>query len=182
MNALVVNIIRFAIIIAVQVLALNDDFLKGNTVLGNISIFKPFVYILYILMLPININKNLLLIISLITGFVVDLFSNTYGLHACAAVLLGFIRPFFINAFINVSPKDRSRSITPSLSFMGFKRFFSYVSICTIIFCVYYYLLSELIFKAKAHYLVNVAFSSLLTIALLIISQIFFITAGKRRR
>jgi hypothetical protein len=132
-------------------------------------------------MLPTNINKILLLACSLIAGIAVDLFGNTYGLHACAALLLGFARPLLIKAFTNVLPKDTKKSITPSLSFMGFVPFISYVGSATIIFCLYYYLLAEFMVKPGAHYLLNVFFSSLLTIILLLLSQVFFISAGRRR-
>jgi rod shape-determining protein MreD len=181
MNIFVKNLIRFVLIIAFQVLLLNDNLLRSSTALNSLVLFKPFLYILFLLMLPININKILLLVIALLTGLTVDLFSNTYGLHACAALLVAFVRPFLIRAFANISPKDYSKSITPSLSTIGFGRFVSYAGTSCLAFALYFYFLGELIIKPGTHYITNVVLSTLLTLVLLICSQIFFITTGRRR-
>jgi rod shape-determining protein MreD len=181
MNIVVKNIIRFVLIVAFQVLVLNDSLLRNSTALSNIVLFKPFMYILFLLMLPININKNLLLVIAVVTGLIVDAFSNTYGLHACAALVVAFVRPALIRAFTNISPKDYSKAITPSISTIGFGRFFSYAGLSCLAFALYYYFLGELIIKPGSHYFVNVGISAFLTLILLICSQIFFITTGRRR-
>ena len=88
-NPLVKNIIRFIVLILVQVLVLNNMNLGGY--------LNPYIYVLFLLLLPANINRSLLLIIAFITGLTIDYFANTLGLHAAASVFLAFLRPGTIN-------------------------------------------------------------------------------------
>jgi hypothetical protein len=62
---------------------------------------NPYVYILFILLLPVRINKSLLLLLAFFTGLSIDYFGNTLGLHAAATVLLAFFRPSVIHMFFN---------------------------------------------------------------------------------
>jgi rod shape-determining protein MreD len=50
-------------------------------------------YILFIILFPVNGNKSSLLIASFFLGLIMDLFSNSGGVHATACVLLAYIRP-----------------------------------------------------------------------------------------
>lgn len=65
--------------------------------------FNPFLYIMFILMLPVNINKVLLLFIAFLTGLTIDIFSGTPGMHASACLVLAFIRPGFLNL---IAPRE----------------------------------------------------------------------------
>ncbi|HJN06184.1 MAG TPA: rod shape-determining protein MreD [Bacteroidales bacterium] len=88
-NVVLRNIIRFVILMLIQVLVLNNMNLGGY--------MNPYIYVLFLLLLPSNINRSLLLIIAFVTGLTVDFFGNTLGLHAAACVLLAFLRPGTIN-------------------------------------------------------------------------------------
>ena len=77
------------VLILVQVLVLNNMNLGGY--------LNPYIYVLFLLLLPANINRSLLLIIAFITGLTIDYFGNTLGLHAAASVFLAFLRPGVIN-------------------------------------------------------------------------------------
>lgn len=85
------NIIRFILLILVQVFVLNNMNLGGYV--------NPYIYVLFILLLPVNMNKSILLILAFLTGLTIDYFGNTLGLHAAATVLLAFARPGVINMF-----------------------------------------------------------------------------------
>jgi hypothetical protein len=181
-SPVVKNIIRFAIIIALQVLVLNDVWLKGSTALASISTFKPFLHILFILMLPINANKHLLLILGLITGLVVDAYCNTYGLHAAACVLIAFIRPLLLNMSLRGNPKELTRGNSPSLSKLGFNNFLWYAAMSILVYMLYYFIWAELIVKPSSHYLLNVGFTFITTLVIIFVSQIFFISTSSKRR
>lgn len=62
-----------------------------------------FIYVLFILVMPINMNKFLLMAIAFFLGLSIDIFNSTQGLHASAAVLLAFLRPYVLGLY---APRD----------------------------------------------------------------------------
>jgi rod shape-determining protein MreD len=93
------TIIRFGLIfislVLLQVLLFNNIQFSGY--------INPYVYIMFILLLPIEIPSWLLLILSFSIGMIIDFFSGSPGIHTSATVLSGFVRPYVISV---VSPKD----------------------------------------------------------------------------
>jgi len=100
---------RFVALVLLQVLVLNNINLGGY--------IHPSVYILFILLLPVRMNKNLVLFIAFFTGLSIDYFGNTLGLHAGASVLLAFARPGVLNLFFK--PIDFGKSDEPNLKKIG---------------------------------------------------------------
>ena len=49
-------------------------------------------YVGFILFLPIQLGRPWVLLLSFLTGFTLDLFDNTGGMHAAACVVVGFVR------------------------------------------------------------------------------------------
>ena len=71
---------EWVLLIAVQVLVLNGiDYLQWGT---------PFLFILFIINLPTDMNRIPLLVTAFLTGLVVDVFSSTPGIHSTACVLI----------------------------------------------------------------------------------------------
>ena len=79
------NIIRFVVLILVQVLVLNHINFFGY--------LDPYLYVLFILMLPFEIPGWMLLISAFLLGLGIDLFSGTSGIHTAASVFMAFCRP-----------------------------------------------------------------------------------------
>ncbi|WP_018619306.1 hypothetical protein [Spirosoma luteum] len=90
-----------------------------------------FIYIACILLLPNETSFSWLLLIAFATGFVVDIFYNTPGMHAAATVLMAFCRPLVVRSQIDV-PGLESR-IEFSLNELGTGAFFRYVFILALI-------------------------------------------------
>jgi len=114
------RIIRFSLIFALltllQVLLFNNIQFSGYV--------NPYVYIMFILLLPIQIPSWLLLIISFFTGLIFDIFSGTLGMHTSATVLAGFSRPYCLRI---ISPRDGYEiNPEPSMYVYGFRWFFIY--------------------------------------------------------
>lgn len=63
-----------------------------------------FVYIGAVLLLPAPTQTTLVLILSFVLGLCVDFFYNTFGLHAAASVLVGYLRPYWIQ--LHLEAKD----------------------------------------------------------------------------
>lgn len=114
------NILRglfyFVVFILIQVLILNNiHFLRIAT---------PFLYLYFIIKLPVGISRAQVVFFSFLTGLVIDLFSNTPGMHAAACTLAGFLRDPLISFFFG---KDLPEGIFPSYKTFGFGGFFRYV-------------------------------------------------------
>jgi hypothetical protein len=96
MNSIaLVNIFRFVLLLAVQILVFNNmDFW------GYVSAFP---YILFIILYPVNGNKYGLLLSSFFLGIIMDLFCNSGGVHATACLLLAYFRPAFFKFSFGLS-------------------------------------------------------------------------------
>jgi len=69
--------------------------LMKNLVLFNTAFC--FLYIAFILFLPIEINTLVLMLLSFLLGFMVDVFYDSLGIHAASLVLIGFVRNFWLS-------------------------------------------------------------------------------------
>jgi len=113
----------FILLILFQVLLFNNIQFSGYV--------NPYVYIMFILLLPIEIPSWLLLLLSFITGLIIDFFSGSPGMHTSATVLAGFVRPYVLRL---VSPRDGYDSgADPSMLIYGFRWFLTYTLLIVII-------------------------------------------------
>ena len=115
-NRLIINILRFIGLLLLQVLVI-DNIRLGYYV-------HPYIYVLFIFLLPFNIPQWQLLVLGFFSGFSVDLFNGTPGLNAAATVMMAFVRPFVINAMTR--RKDINPNDEPSLNNMGISWFIVY--------------------------------------------------------
>lgn len=95
-------------------------------VLNHISFLTyaiPFVYVYFILKLPISINRNLLLLLGFILGLSIDVFTKTPGINAAATTFIAFIREPVIKLFYM---SDESESEIPGIARMGWGGFLKY--------------------------------------------------------
>lgn len=99
---------RFIIIVILQVFVFNNIQLSGY--------INPFFYIFFILILPFDTPKYLLLIIAFVLGLTIDMFCDTAGLHISATVFMAFLRPGIINLISG--KKDFEPKISPGLHSM----------------------------------------------------------------
>lgn len=82
------NIARFILLLLAQVYLFDKIQLSG--------FINPYVYIMFILMLPYDTRGWLLLVSAFGAGLTVDLFNHTPGMHAAASVFIAFCRPGII--------------------------------------------------------------------------------------
>ncbi|UKJ08680.1 rod shape-determining protein MreD [Solitalea lacus] len=162
------NIFRFIFLVIFQV------FFLTNLSLYNIAV--PYLYILFIILLPVSMPTFWVFLLSFALGFSVDVFSNTIGLHASACVLTAFCRIGLLTVMI---PKGGEFLPEPTIRNYSFKWFFTYSAIMVIIHHVFllnieYFRISEFI-SATTKALI----SSIYTLTLIIISQYLF---GSKRR
>jgi hypothetical protein len=100
----IIQFVLFFIYVLVQVLVLR------NLVLFN-SAFC-FLYIAFILLLPIELNSLALMVIGFVLGFTVDIFYNSMGLHALATVLIAYVRNYWLGTITPQGGYDANSSTT----------------------------------------------------------------------
>lgn len=152
------------LLIALQVLVLNHVYLGIEV--------SPVVYILFILMLPTNCNKLLMIFLAFLAGLCVDIFSNTLGFHTFAATLIGFLRVTFANRMVN---QDDKAVETPSLRSVGMKQFSFYTLILTAIYCFTYQMLEAFDFAEILSVLLLTVVNTIITYLLILLLQYLFI-------
>ncbi len=172
MNRLVFqNIIRFLLLVLLQVLLLNKINLYGY--------LNPFVYILFILLLPFETPGWLLLVLSFITGFTIDIFSGTPGLHTAATVLAGFARPAVIK--LVGEREEYDASMYPSLQNMGLKWFLTYTVILVFLHHAALNFLDVFSFTEFFRTLLRIIISTAFTVLFIILLQYIIVSRkGKR--
>lgn len=88
-------------------------------IFNNINLFgyiKPFPYILFILLFPVNGNKYALLTISFLMGLILDMFSNSGGIHAAACLILAYVRPSLFKFSFGVSYEYQTIKIVDKIT------------------------------------------------------------------
>lgn len=116
---------RFCIILLIQTQILDKIVLRWWTQPTGFPVFVPFLYPLFLLLLPLQTPVWLLLLVGFGTGLTVDVFNNTAGMHAFACVLIAYLRTNVLNALL---PKNLSEygSQSPGVKNMGWMPFLTY--------------------------------------------------------
>lgn len=171
MNKLISNILRFLILVFVQV------FLLKNTIIYGLNV--PYLYILFILLLPFETPNWLLFLLAFLMGISIDLFNDTLGLHAISCTILALFRILLIS--ITVQKDNYDHDPEPSLGIMGFRWFFFYVLILT--FIHHLFLLNFEVFNISeiGATLSRVILSSIFTLLLIFVSELLFFKKKQRK-
>jgi len=169
-RTILINLIRFVVLVFLQV------FLLKNITLYNLS--TPYPYILFILLLPFETPNIILFPLAFIMGITIDAFYDTPGLHAAACTLLAFVRISFIN--ITVQKEGFDNEPEPTLSVMGFRWFFTYILILTLIHHFFLFNLEVFRISELQYTFVRFLLSSVFTVFLMLISGLMFYRKRER--
>jgi rod shape-determining protein MreD len=170
-KAIIINIIRFFLLVFIQV------FLLKNITLYNLS--APYLYILFILLLPFETPNLVLFALSFLMGLTIDAFYDTPGLHATACVLLAFVRILFIS--ITVQKDGFDNEPEPTLSIMGFRWFFTYALVLTLFHHFFLFNLEVFRFSEIRYTLGRVVLSTIFTVFLMLVSGLLFFRSKERK-
>ncbi|PQJ31885.1 hypothetical protein BST92_08065 [Nonlabens arenilitoris] len=109
-STLLNNIVRFIALLLLQIFVMDQVEFMGY--------ICPIVYLVFIILYPVDNNRWSFLILSFLLGLIVDTFQDTGGAHAAASLTLAFVRPVLLklvygegyltkNLKIMKSPLDR---------------------------------------------------------------------------
>ena len=164
------HIIRFIVLIFIQV------FLLKNIGYYNLSV--PFLYILFILLLPFETPNWLLFLLAFLTGLTVDAFYDTPGINAAASTVLAYVRTTFIS--ITVQRQGFDNEPEPRMGIMGFRWFFLYALFLTFFHHLTLYLLETYSFTDIKYTLLRVVLSTVFTVFLILVAEFVFYRKKER--
>ncbi len=180
MSAPVKFVVNFVVIMLIQLFLLNDIVIKSSVSLLGIPAFIPLIYPLILLLMPVNTPSWATMAIGFFTGLVMDFYCNTPGMHAAASVLLGFIRPSLLSLFFQQTTKEL-KSVVPSLFKMGITSFLIYISASILAHHLFFYILQIWSLKNFPFILFKTLLSSILSVILILLSQLLFAQRDTRR-
>ena len=164
MNNLIKNFFRFVLFLFIQVVLLNE--------LPPLHQFiTPYLYFLFLLWLPFGTKRITLTLLGFFTGYILDLFTNTPGLHAAACTLLGYFRPTVLSLLLS---QEASEEINrePSIGSMGWGPYAFYIASLTFMHHFYLVLLEWLQFGSFGYFLGKVIATTLISVLLIFIVEL----------
>ncbi|MEI6047533.1 MAG: rod shape-determining protein MreD [Bacteroidota bacterium] len=161
------KILRFSLIfillILLQVLLFNNIQFSGYV--------NPYVYLMFILLLPVEIPSWLLLLLSFSTGLIIDFFSGSPGMHSFATVLAGFVRPYILRI---ISPRDGyEHGSVPSMLTYGFKWFLTYTLLVVLVHHTALFYIEVFRFTDFFRTMLRVLLSSLFSITFILLFEYY---------
>src|ERR1035437_2814316 len=130
-------IVMFFVLVLLQVLILNNIQLSGY--------LNPYMYVLFILLLPFETPGWLVLILGFLLGLSVDIFSNTLGINAAATVLMAFSRQHLLR---KLAPRGGfEMNASPNIHTYGLWWFVKYSLILILIHHLYLFYLAVFSFQ-----------------------------------
>jgi hypothetical protein len=131
-----------------------------------------FLYIGFILMLPLEIGPLLLMGISFLMGLSVDIFYDSIGINASASVLIGFLRSYWLKI---VTPRGGYEEVViPNLKTLDFGWFFTYSLPLIFVHHFALFFVEAGGFGMFLFTITKVIFSSILTFFILVLTQYLF--------
>ena len=94
------NIIRFILLVLVQVLVFNR--------LNFFGFINPMVYILFLYWYPIKENRSAFLGLSFLLGLSIDFFSDTMAIHTAATITIAYLRPTIMRFVFGINYEFQS--------------------------------------------------------------------------
>ena len=162
-NSIIRYFVIFILLLLMQVLLFNNINFGGY--------INPYVYLMFIMLLPVEIPGWILLIICFFTGLSIDFFSGTAGMNAGATVAAGFVRPYILRI---ISPRDGYEpGTTPSMLIYGFRWFLLYCLFMVSIHHFVLFFLDVFRFTDFLRTLFRIMLSSLFTISCILLIEYY---------
>ncbi|WP_417608436.1 rod shape-determining protein MreD [Owenweeksia hongkongensis] len=156
------NILSFLVLVLFQVFILNNIDYSGY--------LNPYVYILFVMMLPVKVPRSTVLILAFLIGLCIDMFENSGGVHIAATVFLAYIRI----PLLKVATQKRGEdflSVKPSK--LGLGNLIVYALLCILIHHFLLFLIESYSFRDIGTVLVRTMMSSIFTFVFVLLVQLW---------
>ncbi len=169
-NQIPINLIRFFLLLLLQVLIFSN--------INFSSFINPYVFPLFILLLPFETPRWILMLLGFFSGLALDTFMISYGMHAAAGLLIGYLRPFLISI---ITPKGTEFEISPNVYSQGLTWFAVYLGVATTIYLGFYFLIEAATFLNFFLLVLKVILSVIMSVVFMLIFLYLFSSRKKRR-
>ncbi len=154
----IISIFQFIFLLFLQAFLLNNINLFG--------FINPNLYLLFIVVFPLNSNSTLLIVLSFLLGLLLDLLTQGSGGHTIASLTIAFLRPYIVKFSFGVNyeiPQGMIQGSLPSqrLLYLTLVIFVHHL----VLFSVIYFSFDNIITIIK-----NTLFTSFFTFILIYIS------------
>ncbi len=129
-------------------------------------------YISFLLLLPVETNRLLLLLVGFLMGFGVDLFYESLGLHMFACVFVMYVRNTWLNSITPQGGYDANA--IPALSLGGLQWFLVYITPLVFLHHILLFFMEAGGFGYFWFTTLKVVTSSLFTILVIVMVQYLF--------
>ena len=171
-KAFLTHTFQFFIFLSLQILLLR------NLVLFDTAFC--YLYIGFLLFLPIQMPKVRLLVLAFISGLTIDIFYDTIGINAAASVLLAYLRPYVL---LVLTPRDDyEKSDSVNVHVMGWRWFSVYTLFLVFVHHLALFFLELGSFREVGFTLVKVLVSTIFTFLVLVIIQLLFFSSRRSNR
>ena len=172
MNRTLMNTIRFVALVVAQVLLVNHIRLGGYV--------HPYIYLIFVMLLPLNTPGWQLLLSGFGIGLAVDLFMGTLGMHAGATTLMAFCRPAIVRIVSGSQKLEMTRE--PSINQLGFPWFLRYTLCMVVVHNFTYFMLEGFSFHLVGQALLRILISAPVSTFLIIVVMYLFAREKKEKR
>ncbi len=166
MNNILSNVLRFLILLILQI-----------TVCQHICLFgymTPAIYLLALLLLPMDLPLSLQYFIGFVSGLVVDAFAHTLGVCSFAATLMMFARPYVAH-FLNGSGNNIYENIDrPVPGIKDFRWIFLYTLSLTTLYQITAVILETMTFKNFGHTLLVILGNTVFSVFVILCVEYIF--------
>ena len=152
----IVSAVMFLLMVFLQVVC-------NRICLFNIAV--PFVFVYFILRLPMSLSVNWVMTLSFLIGLVVDIFSNTYGMYAMSSTIIGVLSKTIFTLFY--PREDEMSNPIPSINTLGVSTYIKYMFTLVLLLCVVIYFIQLFTFYNIGLTIMRIIGSSLLTAVIL---------------
>lgn len=152
-----------ALVVLIQVLLLDKINILGYA--------TPYLFVFFILTLDTGLSPIKKMTWGFVLGLIVDMFSNTMGMHAAATTLLAFAQPSLLRLFFVYDKRD---NVNPSLSYIGARQYLLYIFTGTLLHHFIFYILKTFSFADVLSLLMCILLSTVLSFLLMLVVELVF--------
>jgi rod shape-determining protein MreD len=152
--------LMFVSFVLIQVLLLNHVQLGGYLI--------PYIYIVFILLLPVSTPGYLVISLAFFLGLIIDIFSNSPGVHSSATLFMAIFRAPLIKS---ISQKEENKNDFPGLKQNGIRWFLTYAAFMVVIHHLFLFYAEIFSFNDFLFTLLRSLLSSVFSLFIIVLSQ-----------
>lgn len=145
------NIFWIVLALLLQVMLFNHLYIFGAV---------AFVYMIALLKMPVETNRNIQILIGFLVGFCIDVFCNTIGMHALTAATVMWLRIPILHLYVNA--EDMKEGV-PGFNKLGVQEYIRYALTLLAFHCILLYFIESFTIFNFLTLLLKIVFSVLMT-------------------